>query len=95
MILRSPAAELAAVLMRSGTAQFFHDHVLVKEPGTSKPTPWHQDMPYYFVDGRQTASFWIPVDPVGETTLRFVAGRRSFRGSITTGRLKTVTPSQV
>ncbi len=78
VILRSPAAELAAVLMRSGTAQFFHDHVLVKEPGTSKPTPWHQDMPYYFVDGRQTASFWIPVDPVGETTLRFVAGSHNW-----------------
>ncbi len=74
VILNSPAAELAAALMRSGTAQIFHDHVLVKEPGTSKPTPWHQDIPYYFVEGRQTASFWIPVDPVGEATLRLIAG---------------------
>ena len=45
-------------------AQFFHDHVLVKEPGTQKATPWHQDIPYYFVDGAQTVSFWIPIDPV-------------------------------
>ena len=70
----SPAARVAAALMGSATAQFFHDHVLVKEPGTSKPTPWHQDAPYYFVDGTQTVSMWIPVDPVGDTTLRFVAG---------------------
>ena len=35
----SPAAELAARAMRSTTAQFFHDHVLVKEPGTPKATP--------------------------------------------------------
>ena len=60
--------------MGSRTAQFFHDHVLVKEPGTQKATPWHQDMPYYFVDGRQTVSFWIPIDPVKEATLRVVAG---------------------
>jgi ectoine hydroxylase-related dioxygenase (phytanoyl-CoA dioxygenase family) len=48
--------------------------VLVKEPGTSRPTPWHQDSPYYFVDGRQTVSFWSPMDPVREATLRCVAG---------------------
>src|SRR4026209_561932 len=44
----SPAAEAAARLMKSKTAQLFHDHVLVKEPGTGKPTPWHPDAPYYF-----------------------------------------------
>lgn len=70
----SPVAAIAAAVMRSRTAQFFHDHVLVKEPGTAKPTPWHQDIPYYFVDGRQTVSFWIPVEPVEEATLRFIAG---------------------
>jgi len=70
----SDVAEVAARLMRSDTVQMFHDHVLVKEPGTSKPTPWHQDGPYYFVKGRQTVSFWSPVDPVTEATLRLVAG---------------------
>ncbi len=70
----SPIAEAAATAMGSSSAQFFHDHVLVKEPGTAKPTPWHQDSPYYFVAGRQTVSFWIPVDPVKEATLRLVAG---------------------
>lgn len=70
----SAAAQVAAELMKSQTAQIFHDHVLVKEPGTSKPTPWHQDGPYYFVDGIQNVSFWVPVDPVKEATLRCVAG---------------------
>ena len=70
----SPAAELAARAMRSQTAQFFHDHVLVKEPGTPKPTPWHQDAPYYFVEGAQTVSIWIPLDPVRDASLRFIAG---------------------
>jgi len=70
----SPAAKLAAMAMRSQSAQFFHDHVLVKEPGTPKPTPWHQDAPYYFVGGAQTVSIWIPLDPVREASLRFIAG---------------------
>ena len=70
----SPAAAVAAGLMQSETAQVFHDHVLVKEPGTAKPTPWHQDAPYYFVEGMQNISFWIPVDPVEDATLRTIAG---------------------
>ena len=74
VIRSSPAASIAAQLMGSRTAQFFHDHVLVKEPGTRKATPWHHDIPYYCVDGLQTVSFWIPVDPVREATLRLIAG---------------------
>ena len=74
IIRRSDAARVAGDLMRSDTVQLFHDHVLVKEPGTSKPTPWHQDGPYYFVEGEQTLSFWSPLDPVTDATLRLVAG---------------------
>ena len=74
VIRNSAVADVAAQLMGSTRVQLFHDHVLVKEPGTSKPTPWHQDGPYYFVEGRQTVSFWSPLDPVREASLRCVAG---------------------
>ncbi len=74
VIEKSKAAETAAALMHSKRVQVFHDHVLVKEPGTSKPTPWHQDAPYYFIEGEQTVSFWVPVDPVAEASLRLIAG---------------------
>ena len=70
----SGAVDAARALMGSETVQMFHDHVLVKEPGTAKPTPWHQDAPYYFVEGSQMVSFWVPVDPVEEASLRLVAG---------------------
>ena len=73
-IRRSPVAKVAADLMQSRSVQLFHDHVLVKEPGTSKPTPWHSDEPYYFVSGQQTVSFWSPLDPVKDASLRLVAG---------------------
>ena len=74
VIATSPVAEVAADLMQSQSVQMFHDHVLVKEPGTSMATPWHQDGPYYFVEGQQTISFWSPLDAVKQATLRCVAG---------------------
>jgi ectoine hydroxylase-related dioxygenase (phytanoyl-CoA dioxygenase family) len=71
----SPAAAMAADLMQSDSVRIFHEHVLVKEPGTNKITPWHHDQPYYCVDGRQVCSMWIPLDPVGiETCPEFIAG---------------------
>ena len=70
----SDVAQVAGALMQSQHVQLFHDHVLVKEPGTSMATPWHQDGSYYFVEGRQTVSFWSPLDAVREATLRCVAG---------------------
>jgi ectoine hydroxylase-related dioxygenase (phytanoyl-CoA dioxygenase family) len=73
-IQESPVADVAADLMQSQSVQMFHDHVLVKEPGTSMATPWHQDGPYYFVEGQQTISFWSPLDEVTDATLRCVAG---------------------
>ncbi|MBL8324762.1 MAG: phytanoyl-CoA dioxygenase family protein [Rubrivivax sp.] len=71
--------EVAARLMRSATVRLYHDHMLTKEPGTTTPTPWHQDQPYYNIDGMHNVSFWIPVDAVRrESTLEFLAG--SHRG---------------
>jgi ectoine hydroxylase-related dioxygenase (phytanoyl-CoA dioxygenase family) len=75
IMMQSALPRVAAQLMQSETVRIYHDHLLVKEPGTRQPTPWHQDQPYYNVAGRQNVSFWIPVDPVPlESTLRLVAG---------------------
>jgi ectoine hydroxylase-related dioxygenase (phytanoyl-CoA dioxygenase family) len=75
LIFSSALAPVAARLMQSRTARLYHDHMLTKEPGTRQPTPWHQDQPYYNVDGMQNVSFWIPVDPVSRAaTLEFAAG---------------------
>ncbi len=79
VIFESPLAVAAARLMRSPIARLYHDHMLTKEPGTQQRTPWHQDQPYYNIDGRDNVSFWIAVDPVRRhSTLEFVAG--SHRG---------------
>jgi ectoine hydroxylase-related dioxygenase (phytanoyl-CoA dioxygenase family) len=74
-IFHSQAAAIAAALMGASTVRLFHEHVLVKEPGSDVATPWHQDAPYYCLRGEQTCSLWLPLDPVPrERTLEFVAG---------------------
>jgi ectoine hydroxylase-related dioxygenase (phytanoyl-CoA dioxygenase family) len=75
VIRGSALGPVAGELTASREVRLFHDHLLVKEPGTLDRSPWHQDQPYYCVDGRQTVSFWIPLDPVARpSTLEFVAG---------------------
>jgi ectoine hydroxylase-related dioxygenase (phytanoyl-CoA dioxygenase family) len=74
-IVKSPAPSVAAALMGVDTVRLHHEHLLVKEPGTRQRTPWHQDQPYYNIEGDDNVSMWIPVDPVPlESTLEFVAG---------------------
>lgn len=73
-VLHSPAAALAGRLMRASRVQIFHEHLLIKEPGTAKATPWHHDMPYYCVDGTQVISIWTALDPVPKAVCpQFVA----------------------
>ncbi|MEN0040212.1 MAG: phytanoyl-CoA dioxygenase family protein [Pseudomonadota bacterium] len=88
-----PLGELAGKLMGAKRVQFFHEHVLVKEPNNTSATPWHQDMPYYCVAGEQTVSVWVPLDDVDEAqSLNFLKG--SHRGATTyvPRRFKTLEP---
>jgi ectoine hydroxylase-related dioxygenase (phytanoyl-CoA dioxygenase family) len=78
-IEHSPAATIVATLMGASQVRIFHEHVLVKEPGTEEPTPWHQDLPYYCVDGTQICSIWLPLDPVPRSVCpQFVAGSHAW-----------------
>jgi ectoine hydroxylase-related dioxygenase (phytanoyl-CoA dioxygenase family) len=74
-VFESGLADVAAALMESTTVRFFHEHVLVKEPGAAERTPWHHDQPYYCVDGDQNVSMWIALDRVPvSAAMRFIAG---------------------
>ncbi len=74
-VFDSGIASRVARLLRSRRVRFFHEHVLVKEPGTREVSPWHQDQPYYCVDGEQVCSLWLPLDPVPRCVCpEFVAG---------------------
>jgi len=66
---------IAGELMNTTTPRFFHEHVLVKEPGTATPTPWHHDDPYYGVEGLDNVSLWVPLDPIPSSiALRCIRG---------------------
>ena len=67
-IFQSDIGKKAKELMQSNKVNVFHEHVLVKEIGSKKRTPWHQDQSYYCVNGRDNCSFWIPLDGVSKNS---------------------------
>jgi ectoine hydroxylase-related dioxygenase (phytanoyl-CoA dioxygenase family) len=68
-------ARIAADCMGSDRARFYYDQLLVKEPGSIRRTPWHQDIPYWKVSGRQICSIWLALDCIpGAAALEFVRG---------------------
>ena len=75
-LYQSPIAGLAARLVGSPSVRFYFDHLLIKEPQTSKTTPWHQDIGYWPFLGRQIVSAWVPMTAatVAESSLEFVKG---------------------
>ncbi|CAK0826169.1 unnamed protein product [Prorocentrum cordatum] len=77
--LRSPAAEMIARLMGSTTAAFFYHHLIMKRGPTEQPIPWHQDLPYWKVDGNQIGSVWIALDDMpASANVRYVAGSHTW-----------------
>ena len=58
----SPAAEIAATIMESQRINFFYDAIWVKGPATPKRSRWHQDQPYYPIDGKQFCVIWLALE---------------------------------
>ncbi|XP_068728712.1 probable phytanoyl-CoA dioxygenase [Montipora capricornis] len=74
-IFQSGVGEIAAKFLQSSAVALYSNHVIVKDSGCTKQTPWHQDQSYYEIDGQQVCSIWLPVDPVSKyTCLRLVQG---------------------
>ena len=71
----SDMAEIAGWLMEVEAVNFFFDAVFVRSAGTQFRTPFHQDEPYWSVEGFDACSAWMPLVPVERaSTLEFVAG---------------------
>ncbi len=82
MILRGALPEIAGALLQSDSVNFFGDQIFVKEPQTREKTAFHQDAPYFEIEGDQCCSMWVPVDPVTAKNggMRYVRG--SHRGNM-------------
>ena len=84
LIYDSPIADLIGELIESQNLWLYSDEFFIKEKGNSARTPWHQDTPYWPIQGNQIASAWISLDSLGEDEcLEYVAG--SHRGVIFDG----------
>ena len=79
-IHESPAAAIAGELTRSRYCRILLENMLIKESGTLEGSPWHQDLPYYCVDGNKLCSVWVPLDVIPKPAcVEFVAGSHRWR----------------
>lgn len=60
----SPAAEIAASLMKVDAVRFWYDQLFIKEPLTTAPTQWHHDLPFWPFRGEHLISLWVALTPV-------------------------------
>jgi ectoine hydroxylase-related dioxygenase (phytanoyl-CoA dioxygenase family) len=76
LVVNERLGEIAGRLMKADSTRFFFDHLLVKEPGSNAPTPWHQDAPYFPINGKMCCSIWIALDPVTSESgaVEYIAG---------------------
>ena len=77
----SPLPAIAGCLLRATKINLYEDSILVKEPGATDKTAFHQDLSYFHVEGEQVCTTWIPLDPVRRDTgaLQFIKGSHLWR----------------
>ena len=77
LYVTGPLPEVVAVLTDSTRVNLYSDQLFLKEPGSSVRTPWHQDKPFWLLQGTKVAVCWVPVD-----TVRLESGAMGYvRGS--------------
>ena len=69
-------AEMARRLAGVSGVRLWHDQALLKQPGDSRPTPWHQDLPYWPMNEAGALSMWMALDDVDERNgaMSFIPG---------------------
>lgn len=87
-------AEIARKLTGSPYVRLWHDHALIKMPGDSKASPWHQDFPYWPMNEPGALSCWLALDDVDERNgcMQFIPGSQNFG---TLPPINLVTPEDI
>ena len=76
---QSPMAEIAGRVMNVDAVNFFFDAIFTRSTGSQFRTPFHQDEPYWSVEGFNTCSAWMPLVPVEKrSALEFVKGSHAW-----------------
>jgi ectoine hydroxylase-related dioxygenase (phytanoyl-CoA dioxygenase family) len=74
--MHSPMARIAARMMDAKEVRLFYDQVFVKEPQTAEMTDWHQDLPFWPLQGEDILSIWVALTPVSHenSAVEYIAG---------------------
>jgi ectoine hydroxylase-related dioxygenase (phytanoyl-CoA dioxygenase family) len=62
--LGSKLAGISAQLLGVPRIRFYDDQMFIKEPGAVDRAAFHQDLPYFHLDGDRGCVFWIPLNSV-------------------------------
>lgn len=73
-------AEAARRLGGFEGVRLFHDHALIKMPGPSKASAWHQDWPYWPMNRPGALSCWMALDDVcvANGCMQFIPGSQAW-----------------
>lgn len=77
LALEGPLGSVSGQLFGSTKVNFLFDQIFIKQPGANARTAFHQDQPYFAVDGEQVASLWTAAEPVARES----GGMGYIRGS--------------
>lgn len=67
---------IAKTILRSNKVNLLYDQLFIKEPSTPHPTRWHNDQPYWPIDGKDVLSIWVALDQTTKENgrLEFISG---------------------
>jgi ectoine hydroxylase-related dioxygenase (phytanoyl-CoA dioxygenase family) len=77
----TPCAALAGEAMGASEVRLLYDQIFAKAPGTPRPTPWHQDGPYWPLSGDMLCTVYLALDPISRASGAVSYMRGSHRGS--------------
>ena len=74
--LKSIIPQYCSLLMNSKKVNLYNDSSFIKLKNSKTATPWHNDMPYFPIEGSKILTCWIPLNDVDSlnSTLKFVVG---------------------
>ena len=74
-LFNSPVASIGAMMTGARQINLYFDGVFIRSRYTPSRTPWHQDVPYWPIEGDQMCTVWIPLDPIPrEGSVEYVKG---------------------
>ena len=79
-VLGKRIAGIARRLAGTTRVRLWHDHALIKRPRDSKPSPWHQDLPYWPMNQAGALSCWMALDDVNKDNgcMEFIPGSHTW-----------------